>query len=105
MPRPRQALKALEHFVPMPCRRSATIRTRCWRDRFLYHSLLSAYINIGLLGPLEVCRAVAEAYGTRGDVPINAAEGFIRQIIGWREYVRGIYFREGPDYPTQRAGP
>ena len=69
-------------------------------DRFLYHAIIGLYINAGLLDPLEVCRAVAQAY-EEGAAPLNAAEGFIRQIIGWREYVRGIYFREGPQY-TQR---
>ena len=71
-------------------------------ERFMYHAIVGLYINAGLLDPLEVCKAVEEAWQA-GDVPINAAEGFIRQIIGWREYVRGIYFREGPDY-TQRNG-
>jgi len=71
-------------------------------NRFLYHGIVGLYINAGLLGAMEVCRAV-EAAWQAGDVPINAAEGFIRQIIGWREYVRGIYFLEGPDY-TQRNG-
>ena len=64
---------------------------------FLYHSLLSSYINAGLLTPLEVCRRVEQAY-EEGTIPINAAEGYIRQIIGWREYVRGIYWRFMPDY-------
>ena len=63
----------------------------------LWHSILSPYLNAGLLDPLALCRAVAERYAA-GKVPLNAAEGFIRQIIGWREYVRGIYWREGPDY-------
>ena len=71
-------------------------------DRFLYHALISAYLNIGLLDPLAVCRRV-EAAWRDGHAPINAAEGFIRQIIGWREFVRGIYFREGPDYPARNA--
>ncbi|OYY66511.1 cryptochrome/photolyase family protein [Sphingomonas sp. 28-62-11] len=69
-------------------------------EPFLWHSLLSPYINSGLLGPLELAQAV-EARFHDGDVPINAAEGFIRQIIGWREYVRGIYWHEGPDYATR----
>jgi len=64
---------------------------------FLYHSVLSVYMNAGLLTPLEVCRAAEQAWKD-GDAPINAVEGFIRQIIGWREYVRGIYFLQGPDY-------
>ena len=63
----------------------------------LFHSQLSALLNCGLLLPLEVCQA-AEAAFRAGDVPINAAEGFIRQILGWREYVRGIHWVAGPDY-------
>ena len=70
--------------------------------RFLYHAIIGLYINAGLLDPLEVCQKVEAAYQA-GDAPLNAAEGFIRQIIGWREYVRGIYFREGPDYVTRNA--
>ena len=66
-------------------------------EPFLWHSILSPYINSGLLDPLDLCREVEEKY-REGKVPINAAEGFIRQIIGWREYMRGIYWREGPDY-------
>ena len=66
-------------------------------ERFLYHSVLSLYINAGLLDPLEVCRRVETEYRA-GRAPLNAAEGFIRQIIGWREYVRGIYWLKMPDY-------
>ena len=66
-------------------------------EKFLYHSLLSFYINAGLLDPLETCR-MAEAAWKAGDAPLNAVEGFIRQIIGWREYVRGIYWLKMPDY-------
>lgn len=66
-------------------------------EDFLYHSVLSPYINVGLLDPLDLCRRVEKAWQD-GDVPLNAAEGFIRQVIGWREYVRGIYWLEMPDY-------
>lgn len=69
---------------------------------FLWHSILSPYLNCGLLDPLALCVQVEAAY-REGKVPINAAEGFIRQIIGWREYVRGIYWREGPDYAQRNA--
>ena len=69
-------------------------------EPFLWHSILSPYLNAGLLDPLALCRAVEAEYRA-GRVPLNSAEGFIRQIIGWREYVRGIYWREGPDYPRR----
>ena len=69
---------------------------------FLAHSIISMYINIGLLDPLAVCRAV-EAEWRAGRAPINAAEGYIRQIIGWREYMRGIYFHEGPEYTARNT--
>lgn len=66
-------------------------------DPNLNHSLLSFYINIGLLDALAVCRAAERAY-LEGNAPLNAVEGFIRQIIGWREYMRGVYWLAGPDY-------
>ncbi|KXG84943.1 cryptochrome/photolyase family protein [Agrobacterium bohemicum] len=66
-------------------------------DPFLNHSLLSFYINLGFLDPLSLCRKAERAY-LEGHAPINAVEGFIRQIIGWREYMRGIYWRFMPDY-------
>jgi deoxyribodipyrimidine photolyase-related protein len=66
-------------------------------EDYLYHSRLSTYLNSGLLDPLPVCRAAEAAYRA-GTVPLNAAEGFIRQILGWREYVRGIYWLKMPDY-------
>ncbi len=65
--------------------------------RFLYHSVLSLYLNAGLLDPLDLCRR-AEAEYRAGRAPLNAAEGFIRQILGWREFVRGIYDLQGPAY-------
>jgi len=63
----------------------------------LWHAHLSLYINSGLLDPLALCRAVEARYRA-GKVPLNAAEGFIRQIIGWREFMRGIYWHAGPGY-------
>jgi deoxyribodipyrimidine photolyase-related protein len=66
-------------------------------EPFLFHSLISPYLNLGLLDPLEICRAAEQAW-REGTAPLNAVEGFIRQIIGWREYVRGIYWLEMPDY-------
>jgi len=66
-------------------------------EPYLYHSLISSYINIGLLLPLEVCHMAEHAY-REGKAPLNAVEGFIRQILGWREYIRGIYWHHMPDY-------
>ena len=63
----------------------------------LFHSLIAPALNIGLLDPLDVCRRAEAAY-REGRAPLNAVEGFIRQIIGWREYVRGIYWLKMPGY-------
>lgn len=71
-------------------------------QRFLYHSVLSLYLNCGLLDPLDLCRRVAEEWRA-GRVPLNAAEGFIRQIIGWREFVRGIYWLRMPGYAEENS--
>ncbi|GAB5374391.1 MAG: hypothetical protein AcusKO_08530 [Acuticoccus sp.] len=70
-------------------------------ERFLYHSVLSVYLNIGLIDPMTLCRD-AEAAWHAGDAPLNAVEGYIRQILGWREFVRGIYDREGPGYTARK---
>lgn len=66
-------------------------------EPFLFHSRISAALNIGLLDLRRICAEVEAAYRA-GDVPLNAAEGFIRQLIGWREYVRGIYWLRMPEY-------
>ncbi len=95
---PGQARRALAHFVSGALPRFGDYQDAMLESsRTLYHAVISPYLNIGLLDPLEVCRAVEEAWQA-GDVPINAAEGFIRQIIGWREFVRGIYMLQGADY-------
>lgn len=60
-------------------------------EAYLYHSLLSSYINIGLLNPLQLCQMAQKSY-EEGKSSLSSAEGFIRQILGWREYVRGIYW-------------
>ena len=66
-------------------------------ERHLWHSILSPYLNSGLLDPLDLCRR-AEAEYRAGRAPLNSVEGYVRQIIGWREFMRGVYWREGPDY-------
>lgn len=93
-----QAENALEHFVKTALADFGTYQDAMLvGERFLYHSVISLYINVGLLDPLYVCKRVEAEYHA-GGVPLNSAEGFIRQIIGWREYVRGIYWREMPGY-------
>ncbi|MEO0611972.1 MAG: cryptochrome/photolyase family protein [Pseudomonadota bacterium] len=84
--------KALKHFVDHALPLFGDYQDAMVEgEAFLYHSLLSFYINIGLLDPLKVCKAVEQAWQD-GHAPINAAEGYIRQIIGWREYMNGIYW-------------
>ena len=66
-------------------------------EHHLWHSILSPYINSGLLDPLTLCRRAEHEY-REGRAPLKSVEGYIRQIIGWREYMRGVYWREGPNY-------
>ena len=99
----KQALEALDHFIADALPRFGDVQDAMKAgEDFLYHSLLSPALNIGLLSPAEVC-AAAEAAFHRGDAPLNAVEGFIRQILGWREFVRGVYWQEMPGYAETNA--
>jgi len=69
-------------------------------QNFLFHSCLSANMNIGLLTPNEVVNKALN-YAEKESIPINSLEGFIRQIIGWREFIRGIYIEEGDFQKSQ----
>jgi deoxyribodipyrimidine photolyase-related protein len=71
-------------------------------EPFLFHARISAALNIGLLDVRQVCSDVEAAYWS-GSIALNAAEGFIRQLIGWREYVRGVYWLKMPDYALGNA--
>jgi deoxyribodipyrimidine photolyase-related protein len=66
-------------------------------EPFLYHSVISLYLNVGLLDPLDCCLKAQNAYQQQ-KAPLNAVEGFIRQILGWREFIRGIYWLKMPTY-------
>lgn len=92
------ALKVLDGFIEdfLP-KFGETQDAMLQGEPWLNHSLLSFYINVGLLEPLEVCLSAERAYH-EGRAPLNAVEGFVRQIIGWREYMRGIYWLAGPGY-------
>jgi deoxyribodipyrimidine photolyase-related protein len=99
----RAALARLRHFVddvlPMFGPHEDAMVERSWH---LAHSVLSPYLNIGLLLPGEVCDAVQVAYDD-GRVPIASAEGFLRQVIGWREYVWGVYWLWMPEYRSRNV--
>lgn len=98
-----QALQSLDHFIasalPLFGDYQDAMRTG---ESFLYHSMLSAALNIGLLTPMEVCRRAEEAFH-QGCAPLNSVEGFIRQILGWREFVHGLYWLHMPAYAQTNA--
>ena len=108
-----QALKALHDFIQHRLPHFGQYQDAMWssrqdeertsrRDAYLYHSRLSTALNLKLLHPREVIAAAEEAF--RGKhAPLAGVEGFIRQILGWREYVRGIYWHFMPDYRDRNA--
>lgn len=69
-------------------------------EPFMFHALISLYLNSGLLDPMTCIKKAEQAYQDE-KAPLNAVEGFIRQILGWREYVRGVYWLKMPDYKQQ----
>jgi deoxyribodipyrimidine photolyase-related protein len=71
-------------------------------EPYLYHSLLSSALNLHLLDPRDAIEAALSAYAA-GAAPINSVEGFVRQILGWREYVRGVYWWRMPEYAELNA--
>ncbi|ENV61006.1 cryptochrome/photolyase family protein [Acinetobacter soli] len=97
------AQKALAHFIEHMLNDFGDYQdAMVYGSDFMFHSLLSPYLNCGLLSPEEVCEAAEAAYHA-GNAPLNAVEGFIRQILGWREYIRGIYWLNMPDYAQENA--
>ena len=98
-----QALEALNDFIenslPFFGDYQDAMKTQ---TPFLYHSLLAPALNLGLLSPREVCE-VAENAWRNNNAPLNAVEGFVRQIVGWREYVRGVYWSLMPTYANVNA--
>ena len=92
------ALAQLKNFIDNHFGECGPLEDAMTTDNWaLHHSLLSPYLNNGLLHPSEVISAAVKAFNS-GGIPIESAEGFIRQVIGWREYVNGMYWFLGPDY-------
>jgi deoxyribodipyrimidine photolyase-related protein len=100
---PQEAKQAVRDFVEHRLPTFGTYQDAMWTGKpFLYHSRLSAAINLRLVSPRYVLDKAEEAYRD-GHAPINAVEGFVRQILGWREFVRGIYWTRGPGYEERNA--
>ncbi|MFG6460856.1 cryptochrome/photolyase family protein [Roseateles sp. DXS20W] len=98
-----QALQSLQDFITHRLPLFGRYQDAMWPgDPWLYHSHLSAALNLKLLNPREVV-AAAEAAWRAGHAPLASVEGFIRQILGWREYVRGIYWTRMPAYADGNA--
>jgi deoxyribodipyrimidine photolyase-related protein len=98
-----QALQSLDAFIAERLPLFGRYQDAMWPgDPWLYHSHLSAALNLKLLNPREVV-AAAEAAWRAGQAPLASVEGFIRQILGWREYVRGIYWTRMPAYADGNA--
>jgi deoxyribodipyrimidine photolyase-related protein len=100
---PTQAQAVLEDFIEQRLALFGQYQDAMWIDQsWLYHSKLSSALNLKLITPWRVCQAAERAYET-GAVPLAAAEGFIRQILGWREYVRGLYHQSGDAWLDMNA--
>ncbi|NBX60859.1 MAG: cryptochrome/photolyase family protein [Betaproteobacteria bacterium] len=98
-----QALQVLADFVQYRLPHFGQYQDAMWEGEvWLYHSHVSSSLNLKLLRPREVIAAAETAYH-QGLAPLPAVEGFVRQVLGWREYVRGIYWTEMPGYLEQNA--
>ncbi|MDX2226304.1 MAG: cryptochrome/photolyase family protein [Verrucomicrobiae bacterium] len=98
-----QALVWCDHFISHHLAGFGPFEDLMLRDDpFVHHSILSPLLNIGLLEPLELAEKAVAAYEA-GRVPLNSVEGFVRQIIGWREFVNGIYWLKMPGYRENNA--
>ncbi len=98
-----QALQSLRAFIKERLPMFGRYQDAMWPDQpWLYHAHLSAALNLKLLNPREVV-AAAEAAWHDGHAPLASVEGFIRQVLGWREYVRGIYWTQMPGYLERNA--
>lgn len=93
-----QALRALDDFIEHRLPKFGKYEDAMWTSEpYLYHSLISATLNLKLLNPRECVEKALHALDA-DKAPLNAVEGFVRQLIGWREFIRGVYWHEGPEY-------
>jgi len=100
---PEQADEALADFIAHRLGKFGEFQDAMWTNQpWLYHARLSMAMNLKLLNPLKVVLAAQEAY-RQGKADLAGVEGFIRQVLGWREYVRGIYYQYMPEYLERNA--
>ncbi len=93
-----QALQLIQDFIAHRLASFGKYQDAMWQDEpFLYHSRVSAVMNIKLISPREVIDKVLNAY-RQHNYPLNSVEGFVRQVLGWREFMRGVYWNEMPEY-------
>lgn len=96
-----QSLQVLEHFIHHRLPTFGPYQdAMVTGEETLWHSLISPYLNLGLLHPFEVIKAAERAFHEQ-QIELNSIEGFIRQVLGWREYMRGLYVYMDPDYPQK----
>jgi deoxyribodipyrimidine photolyase-related protein len=93
-----QALQVLDHFITTRIDTFGPFQdAMVTGEETMWHAMLSPYLNLGLLHPLEVIEAVEQAYYEQS-LPLNSVEGFIRQVMGWREYMHGLYWHVNDEY-------
>jgi len=98
-----QALGTLDDFITHRLAGFGPFEDAMWFDEpALYHSTLSSSLNLKLLNPRECCERAISAYRA-GKAPLQSVEAFVRQLIGWREFIRGVYWLEGPTYADRNG--
>ena len=98
-----QALAALDDFITHRLTNFGAYEDAMWTNEpTLYHATLSSSLNLKLLNPRECCERAIKAFND-GEAPLQSVEAFVRQIIGWREFIRGVYWLEGPEYADRNG--